>query len=137
MYLLLLPPNSSAPALGPSHRIQSFTHLFNVGSSQRLKSLGMECPSLGPTRTPASEGFSFLQSTHGMLQGLQGGYLLHHGPSWASRGESASPESSPQAAGSAPVPGAPPCFPPSGLNYLWSCFSLLSLTPFPSTSVND
>lgn len=49
----------------------------------------------------APEGSSFLQSTCEMLQGLQGGYLLHHCPSWASRGESASQESPAQAAGSA------------------------------------
>lgn len=56
---------------------------------------GMQCPSVGPTRKPDTEGSSFLQSIHGMLQGLQDGYLLHHGPSWALRGESASQVSSP------------------------------------------
>lgn len=67
---------------------------------------------------PPSEPLSLLCC--GMLQGLQGGHLRHHGPSWALREESASQESPPQAAGSAPAPGAPPCFPPS----------LLSLTPY-------
>lgn len=111
---------------------------------------GVECPSVGPTRKPAPEGLlsrscsscqeptpkgsSFLQSicacsavgcSKGCRVDIYSTMVLHG----LQGEESASQESPPQAAGSAPAPGAPPCFPPSGLDFC-SCFSLLSLTPF-------
>ena len=85
--LLLLPPScsSSAPVWGPSHKA--------TGAARK------PAPARAPLhRATASFGLTHLL-WHGVLHGLQGAYLLHHGPPWAAGGQPASPWPSPQAAG--------------------------------------
>lgn len=81
---------------------------------------GVECPSVGPSRKPAPEDSSFLQSSKGcrvdiystmVLHALQGENMLH---------KSLLPSTCSTSLLSSLWPW-----------YLQSCFSLLSLTPFP------
>jgi len=100
---------TNCPNMGPFHGVQSFRNtLLQRGSPTGSQTLPLKpAPALAPLSTGpqglagaycsarSPRGHSLLQaptcSGMGSLPQVTGGYLLHHGPPWAARGQPVSP----------------------------------------------